>query len=248
MDIIDAPLEQKSPRADIAKGRKFIRLTTSERTQHLIFVLCFILLAITGFMAKLPEDLINKLGQTKSIIFSIRSIVHRTSGATMILVSIYHIYYLIFTKPGNRWLSDMLPRVKDLKDMFQNILYLIGIKDTPPEFDRFSYKHKVEYWALISGSSIMSITGILLWTQDHWNKFIIDIATLVHGMEAILAVLAIMVWHGYDIYLRPGKKLTDDLWLTGLIEEEEMRHEYPLHYKKIMSDPALQDIYVKKND
>ena len=226
---------------------QFVRLNRSEKIQHWIFLGCFILLVITGFMLKLPAEVVDKLGNAKSMIFQIRGIIHRIAGTIMILVSIYHILYLIFTRAGRRWLSDMIPRPKDLKEAFYSVLYLIRLKDTQPEFDRFSYKHKVEYWALISGSIIMSVTGLLLWTQDLWNKFIIDVATLVHGMEAILAALAIMVWHMYEIHLQPGKKLTDNRWLTGSMEEEEMKEEHALHYKKIMDDPALQDIYIKRD-
>jgi formate dehydrogenase gamma subunit len=228
--------------------RYFVRLNRSEKIQHWIFLGCFILLVITGFMAKLPGDIVDKMGQIKGTIFLIRSVVHRIAGTIIILVSLYHVFYLAFNKDGRRWLSDMLPRLKDLRDVLHSLLYLIGIKDDPPEFDRFNYKHKVEYWALISGSTIMSVTGILLWTQDRWNKFLIDIATLVHGMEAILAALAIIVWHMYEIYLKPGKSLTDDLWLTGVMDEEEIKEEHALHHKKIMDDPDLQNIYIKKYD
>jgi len=90
----------------------------------------------------------------------------------------------------------------------------------------------------------MSLTGLFLWTEEMWPKFLLDIATIVHGMEAILACLAIMVWHMYDVHLRPRKFPIDNLWLTGVIEEEEMQEEFPLHYKKIMEDPELQKVYL----
>ena len=94
----------------------------------------------------------------------------------------------------------------------------------------------------------MAVTGILLWTEYLWDKFILDIAILVHGMEAILACLAIMVWHLYEVHLRPHKFPIDNMWITGVINEEEMKEEYPLHYKKIMNDPELQRIYIKGHD
>jgi cytochrome b subunit of formate dehydrogenase len=247
-NITDTPEIHEAPETVESKhgGRRFIRLNRSEKIQHWIFLGCFIILAITGFMAKLPGEIVDKMGEAKGVIFLIRGDVHRIAGAVMILISLYHILYLFFNKAGRRWLADMLPRLKDLKDALHNVLYLIGMKDASPEFDRFSYQHKVEYWALISGSTIMSVTGILLWTQDRWNKFIIDIAMLVHGMEAILAVLAIMVWHMYEIHLRPGRQLTDDHWLTGVIDEEDMKEEHAFHYKKIMEDTDLQKIYIKE--
>ena len=129
--------------------------------------------------------------------------------------------------------------------MISNIRYYLGFEDSPPEFDRFSYKHKLEYGALFAGTTLMSVTGVIMWTEQDWSKFLIDISTLIHGMEAILACLAIMVWHLYEVHLRPHKFPIDHMWLTGVIDEEEMKAEYPIHYKKIMNDPELQKIYTE---
>jgi cytochrome b subunit of formate dehydrogenase len=228
--------------------RYFVRLNTAERAQHIIFALCFIILVITGFMLKIPESVISYFGEAAAAVFRYRRLLHRTAGTIMIFISLYHAYYLFFTPAGRRWLVDMLPRLKDLKDMRDNFLYYLNIKKEPPEFDRFCYKHKIEYGALMVGTTIMSATGVLLWTQYRWSKFIIDIATIVHGMEAILACLAIMIWHFYEIHFRPHKFPLDNMWLTGVINAAEMKEEYALHYKKIMNDPELQKIYIKKVD
>lgn len=229
--------------------RYFVRLNRSEINQHLIFVICFIILVITGFMDKLPENIINKLGETKEIVFIVRGIVHRIAGVVMIMVSIYHIYYILFKPAGRRWLISMIPTIQDAKDFVSNMLYLLGIMDKEPEFDRFSYKHKFEYLALIVGTTLMSVTGILLWTEQLWNKFYIDIATLVHQMEAILAGMAIIIWHLYEVHFKPGESAPPgNMWLTGLMDEHHMKEEHPLHYKKIMADPSLQKIYMKQEN
>jgi len=228
--------------------RYFIRLNLSERLQHLVFVSCFLILVITGFMIKIPEDMLDWLGGAGKTVFYYRSFLHRTAGVIMILTSAYHIYYLIFKPAGRRWLVDMLPKIKDITDMISNIRYYLGLEDSPPEFDRFCYKHKLEYGALFAGTTLMSVTGVLMWTEYHWSKFVFDISTLVHGMEAILACLAIMLWHLYEVHLRPHKFPIDHMWLTGVIDEEEMKAEYPFHYKKIMNDPELKKIYIKDKD
>lgn len=233
------------PSEAAAAERYFVRLNYSERVQHIIFAGCFFVLVATGFMLKLPEGFLAVFGQTAEVLFRYRRLLHRSAGILMILISVYHVYYLLFKAAGRRWLIDMLPRLKDLKDMRDNLLYFFNIKREPPEFDRFCYKHKIEYGALIAGTTIMSITGIILWTQYEWSKFIVDIAALVHGMEAILACLAIIIWHFYEIHFRPHKSPLDNLWITGIITEEEMKEEYMLHYKKIMNDPELQKIFIK---
>jgi len=235
------------PVTDTATGKRyFVRLNRAERLQHMIFAACFIVLVITGFMLKMPDRVVLYFGQFGETVFSYRSLLHRTAGIVMIIVCAYHVYYLIFKAAGRRWLIDMLPRPKDLWDMRDNFLYFIHVKKEPPEFDRFCYKHKIEYGALIAGTTIVSVTGLILWSQSEWSKFVVDIATIVHGMEAILACLAIMIWHFYEVHFKPHKSPLDDTWLTGVIDEEEMKEEYALHYKKIMSDPELQKIYIQK--
>jgi cytochrome b subunit of formate dehydrogenase len=239
--------EQQSLETDIpAAKRYFVRLNYSEKVQHMIFMICFVVLVITGFMLKIPEGIVQKLGSAGATIFLTRSLLHRIAGTTMILVSMYHVYYLLFKPAGRRWLFDMLPRFKDARDFVNNFLYYFGVKKEPPEFDRFCYKHKMEYGALIAGTILMSATGSIMWSESYWSKFIFDIATLVHGMEAILASLAIMIWHLYEIHLKPHKSPIDNVWITGVIDEEEMKEEYLFHYKKIMADPKLQQIYIKK--
>jgi cytochrome b subunit of formate dehydrogenase len=239
--------EKENGETDIPSAKMyFVRLNYSEKVQHMIFMICFVVLVITGFMLKIPEEIVQKLSSAGETVFLARSLLHRIAGTVMILVSIYHVYYLIFKPAGRRWLFDMLPRFKDAKDIVNNFLYYFGIKKEPPEFDRFCYKHKMEYGALIVGTILMATTGLIMWSESRWSKFIIDIATLVHGMEAILASLAIMIWHLYEIHLKPRKSPIDNAWITGVIDEEEMKEEYLFHYKKIMADPTLQEIYIKK--
>jgi len=223
----------------------FVRLNYSEILQHLILVISFVILVITGFMLKVPEDMVRILGKTGETVFLWRSILHRLAGTVMILSSFYHLYYIIFKPAGRRWIKDMMVRPKDAKELVGTFLYYFGIKDHPPEYDRFCYKHKFEYFALFFGNTVMGLTGILLWTESKWSKFVLDISILLHGMEAILATLAIIIWHLYEVHLRPHKFPVDNMWLHGIIDEEEMKEEYPIHYKKIMSDPELQKIYLR---
>lgn len=243
------PLNQRMPAGSKAGPatdgpRCFVRLNCSEKWQHLIFAICFVILAITGFMLRIPETYLTCLGGYREIVFFIRSILHRSAGVVMISVSLYHIFYLMARPAGRRWFMDMRPTFQDAKEMFHSLMYYIGRETSPPDFDRFCYKHKLEYGALIAGTTIMSITGTLLWTESLWSKFYLDISALVHGMEAILACLAIMVWHLYEVLLKPHHFPMHKVWLTGVIDEETMKSEYARHYDNIMADPELQKIYI----
>ncbi len=224
----------------------FIRLNFTERIQHFLLIGSFLTLAITGFMVRIPEEYVAFLGEYKEIIFLVRRILHRIAGVTMIIVCIYHALYLLFSAAGRRWFLDMLPKMKDVTDIIHNILYYLRLSSSSPEFDRFNYKHKMEYGALIAGSTLMSVTGILLWSESLWSKFLLDIAVIIHGMEAVLACLAIMVWHLYEVQIKPHRSVLDTTLFTGIIDEEEMKDDYPYHYEKILKDPKLSSIYIKE--
>jgi len=223
--------------------RLFIRLTRSESNQHLALALTFILLALTGFLIYLPENVLEGVGAREAL-FSARRWTHRLAGAAMILTSLYHIGYVVFVPAGRSFLDDMWPRRKDLTDLVDNLAYYLGRRQHPPRFARFSYKAKAEYFALVVGNILMSTSGVVLWTEAWWSKFVLDIAQVVHSMEAVLACLALMVWHFYEVHLRPDTYPPESSWLAPVVDEETMQEEYGEHYDRIMADPELRKIYI----
>ena len=94
----------------------------------------------------------------------------------------------------------------------------------------------------------MSVTGLILWTEYKWSKFLLDVSTGIHLMQSILACLTIIIWHLYEVQWKPRRFPIDNMWLTGVMVEEEMKEKYPLQYKKIMADPELQKIYIKRDN
>ncbi|MBW1878343.1 MAG: cytochrome b/b6 domain-containing protein [Deltaproteobacteria bacterium] len=196
-------LKPKAPEPqEQSRPGMFSRLSRNENNQHTILIVSFILLVVTGFALYLPERLLEQVA-LREMLFSIRLYAHRIAGVALILGSLYHVYYLALVPGGRDWLRDMLPRRKDATDVVQNMSYYLGMREHPPEFDRFSYQAKLEYYLLITGTTLMSLSGVVLWTETMWSKFVLDIALVVHGMEAVLACLALMVWHLYLVYLRP---------------------------------------------
>jgi cytochrome b subunit of formate dehydrogenase len=137
----------------------------------------------------------------------------------------------------------MLPKYEDVKEVFQNLGYLLGLRAEPPRFDRFSYIEKAEYWALIWGTAVMVTTGLLLWfvnfTLHYLPKWASDLATLVHYYEAWLATLAILVWHFYYVIFNPDVYPMNWTWLTGKISEETLRHEHPREYERWLMEHVV---------
>ncbi len=232
-------------RAKIAETRRvFYRLSPDEGGQHVVLVVGFTLLTITGFLVYIPDTWLEPVGAV-GLVSEARMFLHRVGAMVLGAVSAYHLYYLAFKKAGRRFFRDMLPRLRDLAEARDNLAYYLGRRDHPPDFHRFNYRHKFEYYALWTGNLLMGATGVVLWSESYWNKFVLDIALVVHSMEAILACLAVMVWHLYEVHLGPHKYPLDTTWVVPTVSEEEMKALYPAHYREIMADPALRRAFVR---
>ncbi|MCX7612269.1 MAG: cytochrome b/b6 domain-containing protein [Ignavibacterium sp.] len=216
----------------------YLRMTLNERIQHGTMALSFIILVITGFMLRFPEswwvDIIKNLS---SHAFEYRSLIHRIAAVAMILVSLYHIYYVSFTARGRQLLIDLLPRLQDLKDAIGVAKFNLGISNEKPKLDRFSYVEKAEYWALVWGTIVMTVTGLVMWIYTDFagsfTKLEWDIARTIHYYEAWLAFLAIIVWHFYFVIFNPDVYPMNLAWLKGTLTEEEMAHEHPLELERL---------------
>lgn len=219
--------------------KKYLRMTLNERIQHFLFLIGFIVLVITGFGLKYPEAF--WVIWIRSIVgdnaFELRGIVHRVAAVVMIADSIYHIFYVIITKRGRKLLSDLWFTKKDLTDLIGTLKYYIGKSDTKPKYGRFSYIEKSEYWALVWGTVVMSVTGIFLWITEIFlpiiSPFGMEISTAIHFYEAILASLAIVVWHFYFVIYNPNVYPLNKAFITGYLTREEMEHEHPLELEEI---------------
>lgn len=219
--------------------KKYLRMTLNERIQHFLLLTSFITLVITGFALKYPEAIwvlwFRKLFGENA--FELRGIVHRIAAVVMIADSVYHIFYVIFTKRGRKLIIDLWFTKKDLTDLTGTFKYYLGKSDAKPKYGRFSYIEKSEYWALVWGTVVMSATGIVLWFTNTFlpiiSSFGMEIATAIHFYEAILATLAIVVWHFYFVIYNPEVYPLNKAFITGYLTREEMENEHPLELEEI---------------
>jgi len=123
----------------------------------------------------------------------------------------------------------MLPEVRDVRNGLQTVGYNLGRRRELPLYPKFNYAEKVEYWSLVWGGIIMIVTGIVLWAHNlmlqHFPKWVIDVATAIHYYEAILATLAILVWHFYAVIFDPDIYPLKWTFWTGRAPEHEVREE-----------------------
>ena len=121
------------------------------------------------------------------------------------------------------WVS-LWPSRADLRQAVENFGYNLGLRSQRPLLPSHSYVEKIEYWAVVWGSVVMAITGVVLWAHDlvlAWlPKAAIDFATAIHFYEAVLATLSILAWHFYSVIFDPDVYPLDTAWLTGFSIKE----------------------------
>ena len=209
--------------------RPIVRMTLSQRWQHFVLATSFIVLAITGFALKFPDSWMAKvLGSNEPF----RRWAHRIAGIILLTIGLYHLIYLLVTRDGRKLVADLLPVKKDLTDVWQAVRYLTGFTKEKPRIGRFGYAEKMEYWAVVWGTIIMGVTGLAIWMKidvtQFFPRWVVTVATTIHYYEAVLACLAIIVWHFYHVIFDPDVYPLNTACLDGRVSEEFQTHEHAL--------------------
>lgn len=223
-----------------ATTKTYQRFTRSQRIEHLLILASFVILALTGLPQKYAgqpwaETMIGLFGGIETT-----RVIHRVAATVLMLESVYHVVAVTFKIYVRRVHLTMLPGLQDARDFWGLILYLLGRRPQRPAMGRYAFDEKVEYWSLVWGTLIMILTGFMLWNPISTTRFLpgefIPAAKAAHGGEALLAVLAIIVWHMYHVHLRTFNKSM----FTGVLSEEEMRHEHPAELAAIKMGAATR--------
>jgi len=228
-----------------AEVRSIVRMTGKQRLQHVILLTSFTALVLTGFALKYPESWLAALlvgGE------SFRRLSHRVAGVVMLGAGLYHVYYIALTTEGRRAVMDMFPRKKDITDFIQAMRYYAVGKASKPKFARFNYGEKAEYWAVVWGTIIMGLTGLMVWFKvevfGFLPRWVIDVALSIHFYEAILATLAIVVWHFYNVIFDPDVYPLNWALVDGKVSEEYYKEEHELDYEQMIeaqNEETLED-------
>jgi formate dehydrogenase gamma subunit len=212
-----------------AANLSVLRMNISQRMQHVVLAASFIILAITGFALKFPDSWVAKcLGSNEMF----RRWSHRIAGVVLLGAGLYHLFYILAKRDGRRLVRDLLPVKKDVSDLAQNARYLAGISEEKAKIGRFGYAEKMEYWAVIWGTIIMGVTGLMIWFKMDVTRFLprwaVDVATTIHYYEAILACLAIVVWHFYHVIFDPDVYPLNWACWSGKVSRHWQEEEHPL--------------------
>jgi cytochrome b subunit of formate dehydrogenase len=217
--------------AGAGAGHPEIRMLPFERVQHAVMALSFIVLVWTGFALKYPDQWWARPLLLMEGARSMRSIIHRTAAVIFIAVSLTHLISLIVSRKLREHWTEMLPNRNDPREALSNFAYNLGLGDTPPGRSAHSYIEKAEYWAVVWGAVVMISSGLLLWANNIamklFPKLWLDVATSVHFYEALLATLAIVVWHFYSVIFDPDVYPLNTAFLKGLsVKKDEHSREH----------------------
>ena len=207
------------------------RMTRSEIAQHMVLAITFATLALTGFALRFPDAWWARALSAAGLNEDLRRLVHRVCAGLMVAASLLHIGYLLVTVRGRKLLRDMLPRLSDAREAVENVAYYLGLRKAPPAFGYFDYTQKAEYWALVWGTIVMSVTGFVLMFPDLATEsmpaWVVRVCETVHFYEAILAVGAIVVWHLFFTVFVPREYPMSWIWITGRMPRDDFEHHHP---------------------
>ncbi len=213
--------------------KTYTRFAIAQRIEHIVLIISFTTLAVTGLVQKFAQSpisisIIAALGGIE-----MTRIIHRTASVVFLVQAIYHLVVIGYKLYVERKEASMLPGFKDLQDAFQHFLYNLGIRKERPKMDRYNFVEKAEYWAMVWGLVLMALTGFMMWNPIATARILpgqtIPAAKVAHGAEAILAVLAIFIWHFYHVHLKTFNKSM----FTGKLTRHEMEEEHALELEKI---------------
>jgi len=221
--------------------RVVVRFTMGQRIEHYILLISFTLLGITGLAQTFADNpvgyfILNLFGGIDST-----RVIHHTAAFIFGALSIYHVAKFLYQFFMGHRLPKMMPDWSDLTQLVEMLKLNTGLSQKHPRFDRFNFEEKAEYWALVWGTVVMGLTGLMQWfpvaTTYYLSGGSIPIARSFHKWEAILAILAILTWHMYHSVI---KKLNTSIF-TGVMTMEEMEEEHPQELAYLQAASAVAD-------
>ena len=235
-----AKLIRPRPRSESAEY--VVRMNLWFRIAHWGVMVSFPTLVFTGFALKYPDSWWSQPFALWGSHDALRSELHRAAAVVLLASTVYHIIHLAVNARDRAFLRAMLPKWRDAKDFIDVMFFNLGRRKEPPQFTKFNYAEKIEYWAFLWGTAVMAVSGFLLWfnnfTLRHFPKWMTDAATAVHWYEALLATFSILLWHFYMVIFDPLVYPMDLAWLNGKVPAGHYEHSRPGYLQLLQSNEA----------
>ncbi len=229
----------------------YFRFTLGQRLLHALLIVSFLGLVATGMPLRYNQAawavwLSHTLGG-----FGVMGFFHRTFAVLLTACFLIHLFqvgywFLLRGEFGIFWGPDsLIPQPRDVRELFQHLKWFLGLGPRPA-FGRFTYWEKFDYWAVFWGMAIIGGSGFVLWFHTFFSKFlagwIFNVATVIHGEEALLAAGFIFTIHFFNSHLRPEKFPMDLVIFTGRVSEEELLEERPAEYERLREEGTLEPL------
>jgi cytochrome b subunit of formate dehydrogenase len=213
-----------------------VRMTPLLQIQHGLLVVLFVVLAYTGFVHTYPDAFWSWPFRAMSNGSYVRGLIHRIAGWAFTLLFLVHLIALVATSRGHGYLLELRLRWHDATDALLGFRRNVGLTKKTLPHRRFNFAEKAEYWALVWGSVVMIVTGVMLIYTNAvlrlWPEVFHQVAQVVHFYEAVLATLAIVVWHFYWVIFDPKEYPMNPAWMIG---------KKPGHAQGHGAEPADED-------
>lgn len=234
-----------------------VRFNHFHRIMHVIVMISFLGLALTGLPLRYSESswahyLVNFIGGFESAGYLHRFFALVTFG--YLIVHLVYLFVFFKFKTSHPFLSfiagpeSMVPGLKDLKDFANNVKWFVGF-GPKPQFERWTYWEKFDYWAVFWGVAMIGVSGLFLWFPTFFVYFfpgwVLNVATIVHSDEALLATGFIFIFHFIHAHLRGDKFPIDSVIFTGRVSEEEFKKERPGEFERLKKEGRLHEIFAK---
>ncbi|MFV2005675.1 MAG: cytochrome b/b6 domain-containing protein, partial [Gammaproteobacteria bacterium] len=241
---------------EIIAGEKYVRRFSAPiRIAHLLLAVAVMTLALTGTTVLYADSfwaptVMSLLGGAK-----VAAIIHRIAATLFGILFFGHIFSVLYRtakRPADqkfKWFGpeSMLPNKRDWQDVKDMINWFAG-KAKRPDFERWTYWEKFDYWAPFWGMFIIGVSGLTLWFAPFFGSFlpgwIFNVATIVHGEEAFLAIVFLFTVHFFNSHFRPDKFPLDIIMFTGSMPLHEFKEERADEYARLVEEGTFDDYLV----
>jgi cytochrome b subunit of formate dehydrogenase len=225
------------------------RFSAGVRLAHLLLALAVMTLALTGTTVLYADSfwaptVMQLLGGPQAA-----AIIHRIAATLFAGLFFGHLLSILVRAlrqrtPLRRWFGpdSLLPNLQDFRDFAAMLRWFFG-KGPRPAFDHWTYWEKFDYWAPFWGMFVIGLSGLMLWFPVFFGQFlpgwVFNVATIVHGEEAFLAIVFLFTVHFFNSHFRPEKFPLDIVMFTGSMPLHEFQHERPLEYERLVREGRL---------
>jgi cytochrome b subunit of formate dehydrogenase len=222
----------------VSPAETFERMGRHARLQHGVLILAFLLLVITGLPVFLHDSEVLQSFLSIEGGYRLRSKMHRIGAVVLVGLSVWHLAILAMVPSARRWFALMMISMQDVRDFVADLGFSLGILRRRPALGRYGLVEKLEYGSVLWGNVVMIVTGTVLWRPSWFLTWVpiwtFDVCRIIHGFEATLAFLAIIIWHMYHVHVKPGVFPMNRTWITGRITREELKRDHPREYLRLL--------------